>query len=97
MADKEYIEREALREEMEGTDWYHINKNGKLTSGASGIEEALYKAEDVYGVINKQPAADVVEVVRCKNCKWRDKSECPMDDPYGMRDNDFCSYGKRKL
>ena len=50
------------------------------------------------------PAADVVEVTYCKNCKLRGKEDCPMAyylelegdyvDP--MEDYDFCSYGERK-
>ena len=99
-----YLEREALREEMEGTDWYHINKDGKLTSGASGIEEALYKADDVYGVIYKQPAkADVVEVVRCKECKRFENNKeayvtyCKKGNGFmPVKPDDFCSYGERK-
>ena len=52
-------------------------------------------------------ANDVVPVVRCKDCKYREES--PWFDGYrcgnpdeGMasgvvlRDNDFCSYGERK-
>ena len=40
--------------------------------------------------------ADVVEVVRCKDCtEWDEKAqEC--SHWYGFRDNDFCSYGKRR-
>lgn len=51
------------------------------------------------------PAADVVEVVRCKDCKhlWRGYPErgmlsC-MQNPFGRRQvmlDDFCSYGERK-
>ena len=42
------------------------------------------------------PAANVVEVVRCKECEhfggdcWCKHFEC------GMRENDFCSRGERK-
>ena len=53
--------------------------------------------------LSKIPAADVVEVVRCKDCKrwWRhtwgsgDFGRCKR---YGstMRFDDFCSYGERK-
>ena len=59
------------------------------------------------GIIAGLPDADVVEVVRCKDCKHREES--PWFDGYrcgnpdeGMasgvvlRDNDFCSYGERK-
>ena len=51
------------------------------------------------------PSADVVEVVRCKDCKYRENREtwfaCTYwnADPYEqptVNDNDFCSYGERK-
>ena len=41
------------------------------------------------------PAADVVEVVRCKDCTEWDKNECECSHWYGFRENDFCSYGER--
>ena len=53
--------------------------------------------------IDEQPTADVVEVVRCKDCNYFCKSTvnkkgfliCPAS---GMEitDNDFCSYGVKK-
>ena len=46
-------------------------------------------------LIDTQPTADVVEVVRCKNCKHRKKNTFCL---YNMRyedDNGFCSYGER--
>ena len=59
----EYIEREALNARFEETDWYHIGSQGNLARGAnSDIDTPLYKASDVYRVINETPAADVVEV-----------------------------------
>jgi hypothetical protein len=49
------------------------------------------------------PAADVVEVVRCKDCKHRKTAECSMyvECDCGSQhtwecDNDFCSYGERR-
>ena len=54
----------------------------------------------VESLIQKQPAADVVEVVSCKDCKHLMFSDC-----YGecrrnhlgiVRPDDFCSRGKRK-
>lgn len=48
------------------------------------------------------PAQDVVEVVRCKDCKWWEKGKdytpyCnhPVDGLF-IAENDFCSYGKRR-
>ena len=59
----EYIEREALRNSVESIDWYSVYK-GKLTAGAPNTENALYKANSIYAVIDNAPAADVVSVVR---------------------------------
>ena len=51
--------------------------------------------------IKNAPAADVEEVVRCKNCKHRDTDGCPMMfwDVCGAlmgetEDDGFCSYGE---
>ena len=60
---KEYIERGAVIDAIEGTDWYHISMRGNLVHGAISDGNALYKADDVFEVLNKLPAADVVEVV----------------------------------
>ncbi len=41
--------------------------------------------------------SDVVQVVRCKDCKWQgNETDCPMFDPKMMKVDDFCSYGERK-
>lgn len=42
--------------------------------------------------VQVQPAADVVPVVRCKDCRKRKSYECPMYFANG--DEDFCSYGE---
>ena len=55
----------------------------------------------IKSLIQKQPAEDVVEVVRCKDCKHLMFSDC-----YGeckrnhlgiVRPDDFCSFGERKV
>lgn len=48
--------------------------------------------------VNIVPSADVVEVVRCKNCKWWD-SDCGWCDLWGNTHeykDGYCSYGERK-
>lgn len=54
-------------------------------------------------IIQNAPAVDAVEVVRCKDCRWRDSMACPLhlsELTSGGRwlplDEDFCSYGERK-
>ena len=53
--------------------------------------------------VDKAPTIDAVEVVRCRECKYRfgnnghSKNGCPiMDANICMDDDDFCSYGERK-
>lgn len=54
----------------------------------------------IESLIQKQPFADVVEVVRCKDCKHLMFSdcygECRLNHLRIVRPDDFCSRGKRK-
>lgn len=64
--------------------------------------------DDVECAINHIPTADVVEVVRCKDCKHStlmygtyvcDNTQSPwFNDVFDidMEANDYCSYGKKK-
>lgn len=45
--------------------------------------------------IDKEPTADVVSVVRCKDCKHWNNSDCYRIEL--TRPDDYCSYGERKL
>ena len=63
-------------------------------------------------VLKAVPSADVVETVRCKDCRYYDNKNCKEGFGYCMReqedglyynalhgvfkDNDYCSYGERK-
>lgn len=57
---------------------------------------------DALNVIDEQPTADVVEVVRCKDCRYghqytNDRVYCSLGhDMYAYRPNDYCSYGERR-
>lgn len=85
-----YIEREALKTELQ--------KKIELSHNA---RRAVIE-EDFKDIINDMPAADVVEVVRCKDCKHCDPDNRHCDHymgtvlPVSREDNDFCSYGERK-
>ena len=53
-------------------------------------------------IVSQMPTADVVEVVRCKDCKWRGTEKCAMfyecdcgEQHTWEIDDDFCSYGER--
>ena len=94
MAEAEYIEREALIEEA---------KHNKA------VCQAIADIVDVKDIINNTPAADVVEVVRCKDCEyasyWYGNDNlknttylCFLAEDEGVKTfaDDFCSRGKRR-
>ena len=68
--------------------------------------EICYCEDDVKGMIDMQPTADVVEVIRCKDCVFCTRTKDGEYNPEdivcgyfmtdGMQANDFCSYGKRR-
>lgn len=92
----EYISRKAaiayIREQSE-----ECQKAFEEFGGESGIYADAYNdlAEDFHSI----PTADVVPVVRCKNCKYnRGSKKCLNPDSFFAvpKDDDFCSYGERK-
>ena len=94
----EYIEREAISEEIR--KYYY--KNPPNFSYGEGFDRGLDRAQRA---ILDAPAADVAEVVRCRDCKhaWIHPCEyvyCHRDgrNAYEMTFNldSFCSYGERK-
>lgn len=48
--------------------------------------------------VNAQPAADVVEVLRCGECKFYTGTYCHHKMQYGLSvtESDYCSKGERK-
>lgn len=101
---RRYINADALIEAIESTDWYHINREGKLVSGARTDLNPLYKAEDILKAVKD---ASTIDIVRCKECKYWQDYECQCDmaitdheggASYSLdRDaEDFCSYGERR-
>lgn len=68
-----------------------------------GTDYGVIDSDVVYEILDDLPAADVVPVVRCKDCR-----KCIHDSLFGqlwcnmtlvtrrVKPDDFCSYGKRK-
>lgn len=65
--------------------------------------------EDAYEIVQNAPTADVVEVVRCSECKYATEVEylgcacknektpwCNDEFEVYMNPTDFCSYGERR-
>lgn len=50
------IDRDALTDAMERTDWYHQAKNKEMAHGANSNEhQAWYKEQDIYTTISNAP------------------------------------------
>lgn len=87
----EYIEREHLLRKFNIDDMMNVNG-------------ALILLNDARNVIEKQPAADVAPVVRCKDCThttlYEDSEGLYCTNICGLltrvMDDDYCSYGERK-
>jgi len=101
----DYISREDAINFFEHMTWYHVNRRGQLVDGANS-DTGLYKAKDVYKGLHDISAADVVPVVRCRDCaKLNRNGYCTrfqnnisgIATSWFMPDeDDFCSYGERK-
>ena len=96
----EYIDREATIEFIRLNYCKDCNSYNGVRCRACSFDDAMLAVEDV-------PAADVVEVVRCKECEYRTQLmgkspfafyACSHDKGLGdnVREDDFCSYGVRK-
>ena len=67
-------------------------------------ENPYWTPQRVKTLLRRQPAADVAEVVRCKDCKYGDYDSKPngamvclrTKDGFWREETDFCSYGKRR-
>lgn len=81
-------------------DLQNINMNEVDTYDCTDVEDIL---SAVITYLSEQPIVDAVEVVRCKDCKYRKEPENRFCNPYctkhlsmQTKDNDFCSCGERK-
>lgn len=76
----------------------------KRNSGSLYTREAEFLLRKVISLLKNAPAADVAEVVRCRDCKYGDYDSKPdgamvclrTNDGFWRKDADFCSYGKPK-
>jgi hypothetical protein len=97
----EYIEREALREAFI-KHFDAVYDDGKLVF--SDHICTAEDCEDILKLVAELPTADVVPVVRCKDCKFYEPYKKPVEDFDGeciARDceadeTDFCNYGERR-
>lgn len=90
---KECIERVALIDKLDRRVNQLRKKHGSFDPYTDGFDEAV-------DIVSDAPAADVVEVVRCSQCKHITPVEgglplCTLHNT-AVAYNDFCSHGERK-
>ena len=78
----EYIEREEINEAMKEV--------------CDDPSCPMYVAAEIAQIIDCAPAADVVPVVRCKDCTHLYGAACVVCGLLPRKPDDFCSYGERK-
>ena len=91
MAEKKYVDRDALINDFESDLIIRMFDNLKGTPRPKIIDIA-----DVIKRIEEFPTEDVVEVVRCKDCKFYGNGDCSVQSVRSMYPNDYCSYGERR-
>ena len=91
MAEKKYIDRDALINDFESDLIIRMFDNLKGTPKPKTIDIA-----DVIKRIEDFHTEDVIEVVRCKDCKFYGNGDCSVQSVRSMYPNDYCSYGERR-
>lgn len=93
-------------EQYHGKTYYNIlwldtkNGNFNIGYGSYNLEFVRKWLAEEFEIV--EPAADVVEVVRCKDCKHYNTSCCTDGFGWcenfnnGAEDKHFCSYGERR-
>jgi hypothetical protein len=83
----------------------YIERDSVLRSLAVLLQMPFTDLDDAWEAVHKTPAADVVEVVRCKDCQHYIDGHCYVKNRkpfsydvniHSCKENDFCSYGERK-
>ena len=108
----EYIEREAVAEFLKGEiqqcESELAESDGEDDRYEQAVESRMIGLVDAWRKVTNTAAADVVEVVRCKDCKYyrpqvksaqrKNKTNyCCRTAVIKVKPNDFCSYGEAKM
>lgn len=98
MAD--YIERKKLKDKLNNTNiLWSIKCKPKVKEQIGSLVEDICK--NYLRIINNMPSVDAVEVVRCKDCKYRIKNYCTRLSQNAnnyflfVKDTDFCKWGEK--
>ncbi len=94
----DYIKRDDTLKAMDTWDKFGCDGHGRLVPYTEEYVPYV-KFDDMMKAVEGQPSADVVEVVRCKDCKWFNRFGCAVeivDFTDRPTENDYCSFGERR-
>ena len=84
----------------------YVDRQYENCHGYSGSKKAIYREAilAVKSILHSAKPIDAVEVVRCRECKFRSswmmnrnlRYICPESGMFPNGENDFCSYGELK-
>ena len=72
---------------------WELNCNDEATKDRA--QEAILIFNECISELINTPTADVVEVVRCKDCKYYENGLCANINFLSVKPNDYCSYAER--
>ena len=88
------ISRQAAIKAVMGLPTWWADEGGYY-GGAQPPMEALLDPEDAVSAIENLPSAQP-EIIRCKDCKWKQGSECVRFADVRPFPDDFCSRAERR-
>ena len=104
----DYISRETALARIKDLPTWWADAGGYY-GHAMNLPDGLFDPEDVISTLKNIPAADVVPVVRCKDCRHFNFDQMECENELVITDHeggasyslnfcpaDFCSYGERK-
>ena len=100
---RDFIEIVCSKWEKKMTDYiktkeYKLPNGRTVTADFNELGEARVTIQAMDALFDILNSSDVVEVVRCKDCKWFNNIGCAIkivDDSDKPKDNDYCSFGER--
>ena len=96
--EKRLIDANALSEKIGNMKFEITHNRGGYRYCNEDEKSEWDKLDGFDSLVCDAPTVDAVEVVRCKDCKWRNTKGCPyMNFNASARDDfDFCSDGERR-
>ena len=76
----------------------YVDIEGNWVDDAVKAYSLGYYDDDEYAIpFEALGSAPSIDIVRCKECKWQGTEDCQIREAqYGLKDDDFCSYGCRE-